>query len=180
MNTRFSTYASYWIKQSIKRAVINSGKTIRLPAYTVQLLTKWRRATAQLYEKLGLTPTPEQVAAQLQLSKRQFKIVQMALSVQNAGTQTAAELTPDESIRDNRCPTPDAALAKSDDLRRVLAMLSRMDQREGAVLRLRFGLDGDDPMTLADIGDRLNLTRERVRQIEREALSRLREGLEAA
>jgi RNA polymerase primary sigma factor len=180
MNTRFSTYASYWIKQSIKRAVINSGKTIRLPAYIVELLTKWRRATAQLHETLNRAPTPEEVAARLKISKRQFKIVRMALSVQNAGSQADEELTPDETIKDGRSAAPDAAMAQSDDLRRVLGQLSKMDQRAAAVLRLRFGLGGDNPMTLAEIGDRLNLTRERVRQIEREALDQLREGLEAA
>jgi RNA polymerase primary sigma factor len=180
MNTRFSTYASYWIRQSIKRAVINSGKTIRLPAYTVQLLTEWRRAAAQLHEKLDRAPTPEQIAAQLKLSKKQFKIVKMALSVQNAGSQADEELTPNETIRDTRNPAPDAAMALTDDLGRVLGLLSKMDQRSAAVLRLRFGLGGDDPMTLAAIGDHLGLTRERVRQIEREALDLLRERLEAA
>src|SRR5436305_6856809 len=67
MNTRFSTYASYWIKQSIKRAIINAGKTIRVPAYTVELLNKWRRAAAQLQEELGRTPEHEEVAAKLKL-----------------------------------------------------------------------------------------------------------------
>src|SRR6266404_3300099 len=70
MNTRFSTYASYWIKQSIKRALINTSKTIRLPAYMVELLTKWRRATARLQEELGRAPTHEEIAASMRLSKK--------------------------------------------------------------------------------------------------------------
>jgi RNA polymerase primary sigma factor len=180
MNTRFSTYASYWIKQSIKRAVINCGKTIRVPAYTVELLNKWRRAAARLQEDLGRPPTPEEVAARLKLSKRKFHIIQKALSVGNVGMQADDEMPLDETVPDDRTDAPDAALAQADDLREVLRLLDDLDPREAAVLRLRFGLDGADPLTLAEIGDRLGLTRERVRQIERDALHSLREGLEAA
>src|ERR1700758_3816886 len=78
MNTRFSTYASYWIKQSIKRAVINTAKTVRLPAYMVELLSKWRRATAELQEKLGRTPTQEEVAQHLRLPKKKLAIIRKA------------------------------------------------------------------------------------------------------
>jgi RNA polymerase primary sigma factor len=180
MDVRFSTYASYWIKQSIKRVIINSGKTIRLPAYTVELLSKWRRATAKLQEELGRAPTPEEIAAQLKLSKRQFHIVKMAINVQNAGAQEEEDRSVHETLTDHRCATPDAALALSDDLGKVLALLDNMDPRDAAVLRLRFGLSGEDPKTLKEIGDRLSLTRERVRQIERNALDQLREGLETA
>src|SRR4051794_11745943 len=75
MNTRFSTYASYWIKQSIKRGLINTAKTIRLPAYMVELLSKWRRATAELQEELGRTPTQEEVAGRLKLPKKKLAII---------------------------------------------------------------------------------------------------------
>jgi RNA polymerase primary sigma factor len=180
MNTRFSTYASYWIKQSIKRAIINAGKTIRVPAYTVELLNKWRRAAALLQEELGRTPEPVEIAAKLKLSKRKFHIVLKALSVGNVGAQENEERSLDDAVADGRTDAPDAALARNDDLRQVLGLLDKMDPREAAVLRLRFGLDGEDSMTLAQIGDRLGLTRERVRQIERDALEKLREGLEAA
>ena len=79
MNTRFSTYASYWIKQSIKRALVNSAKTIRIPAYMVELLSKWRRATARLTEELKRTPTAEEIAKDLGISKRKLKIVKKAI-----------------------------------------------------------------------------------------------------
>src|SRR6267378_3727423 len=88
MNTRFSTYASYWIKQSIKRAVINTGKTIRVPAYMAELLTKWRRASAKLQEKLGRTPTQEEIAASLHLSKKKLAIIRKAIRIYNATPQT--------------------------------------------------------------------------------------------
>src|SRR3982751_5617064 len=80
MGTRFSTYASYWIKQSIKRALINTGKTIRIPAYMVELLSKWRRATARLTEELGRTPTPEEIARVLGLAKKKLPIIKKARS----------------------------------------------------------------------------------------------------
>ena len=83
MDTRFSTYASYWIKQSIRRAVMNNGKPIRLPAYMVSLLSKWRRATAVLTERLGRAPTPEEVGKALRLSKRKIGIVAKAIRVNN-------------------------------------------------------------------------------------------------
>ena len=88
MGTRFSTYASYWIKQSIKRALINTGKTIRIPAYMVELLSKWRRATARLTEELGRTPTPEEVARVLGLPKKKLPIIKKAIKIYNATPQT--------------------------------------------------------------------------------------------
>ncbi len=182
MNTRFSTYASYWIKQSIKRLVINTAKTIRLPAYMVELLTKWRRATAKLQEELGRGPTEEEVAHALGLPKKKLNIIKKALRIHNGGPQGSREEeggTLDEMLPDLRCKAPDTAMADNDELRQVLGLLETMDAREATVLRLRFGLDGEDPMTLKEIGDRLGLTRERVRQIEREALAALGEGLQA-
>src|SRR5205823_15086224 len=91
MNTRFSTYASYWIKQSIKRAVINTGKTIRIPAYMNELMIKWRRATAKLQDELGRTPTQEEIAASLQLPKKKLAIIRKAIRIYNATPQTDDE-----------------------------------------------------------------------------------------
>src|SRR5882757_4316289 len=87
MNTRFSTYASYWIKQSIKRALVNTAKTIRIPAYMVELLAKWRRATAKLTDELGRPPTHEEVAKELGLPKKKLAIIKKAIRVYNAAPQ---------------------------------------------------------------------------------------------
>ncbi len=181
MNTRFSTYASYWIKQSIKRAVINTGKTIRIPAYMNELLVKWRRATLKLQDELGRTPTQEETAASLHLSKKKFAIIRKAIRIHNAAPQVEDDNhghSIEEALTEEKSLAPDARLALKDDLRQVLVLLDKMDKREAAVLRLRYGLTGEEPLTLKDIGDRLNLTRERVRQIEVEALRKLYEMIE--
>jgi RNA polymerase primary sigma factor len=181
MNTRFSTYASYWIKQSIKRAVINTGKTIRIPAYMNELLIKWRRATARLQDELGRTPTYEEIAASLHLPKKKLAIIKKAIRIYNASPQTDQQengRSIDETLMDDNAQSPETNIVKADDLHQVMALLEQMDKREAAVLRLRFGLDGEEPKTLKEIGDRLGLTRERVRQIEAEALSKLSESMQ--
>jgi len=181
MGTRFSTYASYWIKQSIKRALINTSKTIRIPAYMVELLSKWRRASARLTEELGRSPTPEEVARVLGLPKKKLPIIKKAIKIYNATPQTdqsEAGWTLGDMVMDERQLTPDDALVESDCLRHVMEMLTTMDQREATVLRMRFGLDDQEPRTLKEIGEQLGLTRERVRQIETEALTRMADGLE--
>ena len=181
MGTRFSTYASYWIKQSIKRALINSAKTIRIPAYMVELLSKWRRASTRLSEELGRSPTPEEVARVLGLPKKKLSIVKKAIKIYNSTPQTdqsEAGWSLGDMVMDERAKTPEDELLENDVLIHVRRMMSTMDQREAMVLRMRFGLDDLEPHTLKEIGERLNLTRERVRQIETGALKRLAEGLD--
>jgi RNA polymerase primary sigma factor len=181
MNTRFSTYASFWIKQSMKRAVVNTAKTVRLPAYMVQLLTEWRRAGARLQEELGRAPTEEEIALRMKLPKKKLNIIKKAIRIYNAGPQGDADETGwsiDDLAMDGIAHTPDAQMMRTDDLTQVLHLLDQLDEREATVLRLRFGLDGQEPKTLKEIGECLDLTRERVRQIEREALGKLHVMLE--
>ncbi len=180
MNTRFSTYASYWIKQSIKRALINSGKTIRIPAYMVELLTKWRRATAKLEDELKRPPTQDEVAKELELPKKKLSIVRKAIQLYNSTPQTDDDdggWTMSDMVADERTKAPDDELLDHDSLKHVTRMLDEMDPREATILRMRFGLDDSEPKTLKEIGEALGLTRERVRQIEAEALRRLAKGL---
>lgn len=182
MNTRFSTYASYWIKQSIKRALVNTAKTIRIPAYMVELLSKWRRATAKLQDELGRAPTQEEVARHLELPKKKLNIIKKAIRVYNATPQTDQADTGwslGEMVTDERVKTPDNEMVEADDLSHVLLLLDKMDKREATILRMRFGLNDEEPKTLKEIGESLGLTRERVRQIESEALSKLAESLQA-
>ena len=181
MGTRFSTYASYWIKQSIKRALINTGKTIRIPAYMVELLSKWRRATARLTEELDRSPTPEEIARVLGLPKKKLPIIKKAIKIYNATPhtdQSEAGWTLGDMVMDDGQLPPDEALVENDSLRHVMEMLKTMDEREASVLKMRFGLHGHEPQTLKEIGHQLGLTRERVRQIETEALKKMAESME--
>ena len=180
VGTRFSTYASYWIKQSIKRALINSAKTIRIPAYMVELLSKWRRANSRLTEELGRTPTPEEIARVLGVPKKKLPIIKKAIRIYNSTPQVDqadAGWSLGEMLMDERMRSPDEELLEHDALRRALELLDELDEREATVLRMRFGLNGLEPHTLKQIGEQLGLTRERVRQIETEALARLAESL---
>src|SRR3989442_357995 len=179
--TRFSTYASYWIKQSIKRALVNTAKTIRIPAYMVELLAKWRRAPTKLTDELGRPPTHEEVAKSLNLPKKKLAIIKKAIRVYNAAPQTDQPETGwslDEMVMDGNSKSPDLEMVESDDLKHVLELLDKMDPREATVLRMRFGLiENEEPKTLKEIGESLGLTRERVRQIESEALAKLSENM---
>jgi len=180
VGTRFSTYASYWIKQSIKRALINSAKTIRIPAYMVELLSKWRRATSRLTEELGRTPTNEEVARVLGLPKKKLPIIRKAIRISNStpqSDQTDSGWSLGEMVVDDRLKAPDEELLDHDILRHAMELLGDLEEREATVLKLRFGLGGEEPRTLKEIGTELGLTRERVRQIETEALRRLADGL---
>lgn len=181
MDTRFSTYASYWIKQSIRRAVMNNGRPIRLPAYMVNLLSKWKRVTAGLSERLGRTPTPDEVGKALRLSKKKVGIVAKAIRAKNLtphpeGCDEDGFLI-DEILTDGRGKSPDDLLIESDDVERILSLLDGLEEREATVVRMRFGLEPYMPMTLREVGENLNLTRERVRQLESQAIAKLMASL---
>lgn len=182
-NTRFSTYAKYWIQEAMRSALEEMAGPVRVPAYVNELMTKWRKTTADLHKELGRIPSDEEVAGSLQLSSRQFAIVKKAqrihggishLDSQNESGTRANELV------DPHSQGPDASMTANEEMQQVLAQLDKLPHREATVLRLRFGLGGNDPMTLNEIGQKLNLTRERVRQVEKDALTHLREFIEAA
>ena len=177
MNVRFSTYASYWIKQSIRRAVMNNGKPIRLPAYMVSLLVKWRRVSVALADRLGRPPTPEEIGKVLRLSKKKVGIVAKAiransLTPHSEGTEDDPQ-TLDAILTDDRSRSPEDLLSEADDLDRIFGRLGQLDDREAAVIKMRFGLEPFAPMTLREVGENLGLTRERVRQLESQALNKL-------
>jgi RNA polymerase primary sigma factor len=181
MDTRFSTYASYWIKQSIRRAVMNNGKPIRLPAYMVSLLAKWKRVTNGLTERLGRPPTPDEVGKVLRLSKKKVGIVAKAIRVNNltphAENSEDDGIALDDILTDDRCKAPDDLLIEADDLDRIFHRLDQLDEREASVIRMRFGLEPYAPMTLREVGENLGLTRERVRQLENQAIAKLMSSL---
>jgi RNA polymerase primary sigma factor len=147
----------------------------------VELLSKWRRATVRLSEELGRTPTPEEIARVLGLPRKKLPIIKKAIRIYHSTPQTdQAEVgwSLGEMIMDDRAKSPEEEMVEGDDMTHVLRMLETMDPREATILRMRFGLADNEPRTLKEIGEQLGLTRERVRQIETEALAKLAESLQ--
>jgi RNA polymerase primary sigma factor len=179
--TRFSTYASYWIKQAIRHALINTTATIRLPAHMVGLLTKWRRAERALARQFDAPPSFDQVAVVLGLSDSQRVLVERArraskLRLESGAGEDEGAWSPDESAQASTAP--EAALEAEDERQDLLRRLARLDERERAILALRFGLDGEIPLTLKEVGRRLGVTREWVRKIEMRAVRKLENAVE--
>ena len=173
---KFSTYATWWIRQSVSRAIADKARTIRLPAHVVELAGRVRRIGTRLTEGLGREATPEEIATHLGLTVEQVLEVQHLVpdpvSLHAPIGYDGSELS--ELIEDHTATVPfDAAAAalQGDDLRAAMGSLS---ERERLVLELRFGLAGTQPRTLEEIGRDFQLTRERIRQIEAKALARLR------
>lgn len=181
--SRFSTYASWWIKQAIKRALINSVQPIHIPAYMMELMTKFRQAMRVLEEKLGRTPNTDELAAEMKVPAKKVRIIKKAIKAFHAPTQFSGggsddeQVTIEDVVADTNNLTPDEAVSSCDDLRKLEQLLDQIDERAATILKLRYGLEGDEPMTLKQIGQKVGLTRERVRQIEHETLRQLRDHL---
>ncbi|HZM00346.1 MAG TPA: RNA polymerase sigma factor RpoD/SigA [Planctomycetota bacterium] len=177
-NCRFSTYATWWIKQGIRRSLTNHVKTVRIPSYMVELMSRWQQTTEQLILKLGREPSPAEVARRMKLKDDAVDAVRAALQTAARYTQSFAQDDDDsidlsEMIEDPSVPDPGADLLQRNEMSRMLRLLDSLDDRQTRILRMRFGLGGEEPMTLKEIGSKLGLTRERVRQIQNEALARL-------
>ena len=180
---KFSTYASWWIKQTMRRALISKVKNVRVPAYMVETLFKWRTASRELSQKLGREPTAEEVAAVLGLGRDKLAILRKALQA-HGGVARPEEPGYVQDIEDESAPVPGGEESILDvtggaSLDQILS--AALSEREQIILRLRFGLGlpggergpGQEPCTLEVIGKRIGLTRERVRQIEAQALRKL-------
>ena len=177
-NVRFSTYSAWWIKQSIKRSILNNAQPIHIPTYMVELINQWRQAYSELESKLGRTVSLEEMAFAMKVPIRKARAIRDIVSVVDSGFQhDSAEENAglDESIEDDKIETPEEHLGSNEELGRAIQMLDQIEPREAEVLKLRFGLDGRETLTLKQIGKKLGLTRERVRQIQRNALIRLNE-----
>jgi len=179
---RFSTYASWWIKQAIKRTLINAVQPIHIPAYMVELIAKWKEASRRLEEALGRQPTTQELAAEMEIPLKKLKIIWRALKAFHAPPQApvgedgkAVDFA--DLFEDFRGEQPDEAIAQSEEFRTIIKLLDAIDERDARVLRLRFGLEGQEPLTLKQIGKEIGLTRERVRQIEVDALRKLQARL---
>lgn len=173
---RFSTYATWWIKQAIRRALVNTSKSVRIPSYLVEHIAKWKNASTELGQTLGRTATPEEVAAKLNIPPERAEIIKRAMRANSPSQQPVSlEVMVDmlENLKDERTKRPDEELFDQNEIEKLQELLNSIDEREAKILRMRFGLGDAKPMTLKEIGAEINLTRERVRQIENEALRKL-------
>ncbi|MFW5681412.1 MAG: sigma-70 family RNA polymerase sigma factor [Phycisphaeraceae bacterium] len=181
---RFSTYGCWWIKQAIKRALINAVQPVHIPAYMVELIARWKKASRDLEEKLGRQPNVQELADEMELPAKKVRIIKKAVRAtqrpaQNGGGGENEAPSLSEMLEDERYVSPEDQVLQQDDLETIGILLSAIDEREATVLRLRFGLDGEEPLTLKQIGERVGLTRERVRQLEIQALRKLNQKLES-
>src|SRR5687768_2184300 len=171
---KFSTYATWWIRQAITRAIIDTGRTIRLPAHIVQDLNRIAVARRTLERSLGRDPTLPEIAAETRLPvDKVTHAMRSDVPLASLDLPLGDETVVGDLVPDRVAVTPEDALLETDARRRVSAALSALSAREREVLELRFGLHNSDGQTLQEIADRFSVTRERIRQIEKRALRRL-------
>jgi RNA polymerase primary sigma factor len=178
---KLSTYGSWWIKQSIKRALANQSKTIRLPVHLVDKISKMRRMAMKMQEDLGREPTDEELAAELGTTAARVAMMRTA-SIRPASLD--APVGEDDSnsyseiVEDERAVNPYDELEDKTVTGMLQDMVKHLDNREATILRYRFGLDGGNEKTLEEVGEKFGVTRERVRQIQNLALRKLRKMIE--
>jgi RNA polymerase primary sigma factor len=174
---RFSTYGTWWIKQAIRRSLTNHVKSVRVPSYMSELISKWRVVSQELTYLLGRAPNVEEVAEELGIPENNWPLLKRTIEVSGLGPQVSLDILSanQETVEDPDTRTPDEQMLHADLISRLGELLKIIDEREARILRLRYGLDDADgeAMTLKEIGKRVGLTRERVRQIEQEALRKL-------
>jgi RNA polymerase primary sigma factor len=175
---RFSTYASWWIKQAIKRALINAVQPIHVPAYMVELVAKWKQSSQKLEHHLGRPPSLAELAEEMNLPLKKIRIIKRAVKAFRAPAQAPLDdngevMNIGDLIADEKNALPEDYMFRDDELRTIRKLLDAIDEREARILRLRFGLDGQEPLTLKQIATEIGISRERVRQIADEALSKL-------
>lgn len=179
---RFSTYATWWIRQTIERALMNQTRTIRLPVHVVKEINVYLRASRKLSQQLDHEARPEEVAQALNKPVADVRNV-LGLNERISSVDTPIDADPDRSlldvIPDEQNLNPFEALESSDLLWHLSQWLGALNEKQRRVIEMRFGLNGEDAATLEEIGLALGVTRERVRQIQVEALCRLRQNMEA-
>ena len=179
---KLSTYAAWWIKQSMKRALANQSKTIRLPVHLVDKISRMRKITAKLTDELGREPTTEEVAAEMQIPTNKVALLKI-VSVRPASLDAPVGEDTDSAtlgdlVGDDNAAAPDTGLGEKNLKENLRALVNSLDPREASILKLRFGLDGEKELTLEEVGKRFKVTRERIRQLEYLALGKIRRQLQ--
>jgi RNA polymerase sigma factor (sigma-70 family) len=174
---KFSTYATWWIRQAITRGIANTGRSIRLPVHAGDMVKQLQRTRAELEDKLGRGPTTAEIAEAMD---EPFDKIRTLLAHLSEPVSLSAPLREDsdgevgDTVGDDSAISPEAAMLEAALVGEVEKILAPLEERERTILRLRYGLDGGDPRTLDDVGAHFSLTRERIRQIEAKAMSKLR------
>jgi len=179
--TKFSTYGAWWIKQSVRRALANQSKTLRLPVHLVDKLAKMRRIAMQLSDELGREPTDEELAKEIGVTPQrvaQLRRISMRPASLNAMVGDEADAELGDLIADETAIMPGRDLESRNLINELRSVLHVLDARERAILSLRFPLSDETPPTLDQIGKKFKVTRERIRQIQNVALKKLRTALE--
>ncbi len=174
---KFSSYAAWWIKQAMRRALANQSRTIRIPVQSAGKMNKIKYTRNRLIMELGREPTDAEIAKRLNLSERnvstmrslEMRWISLQAPVQAGETGSFEELIPDQSKK-----RPDESIGEDDAMQHLHELLNLLEERESAVLNLRYGLDGTPPKTLEEVSETVGRTRERVRQIQKQALAKLK------
>ncbi len=177
---KLSTYAAWWIKQSIKRSLANQSKTIRLPVHLVDKISKMRRVSMQMSEELGREPTNDELSEEIGIpiaKIAQLKTVAIRPASLDAPISDDDSTEFSEIVGDDDAHTPFELLSEKNMLSEVDDLLEVLDDREKKIIFARFGLDGGRPKTLEEVGKKFNVTRERIRQLQNIALTKLRKAL---
>lgn len=175
---KFSSYAAWWIKQAMRQGLANQSRTIRIPIQSAGKINRIKQARTELQHELDREPTDGEIAAKLNFSKRTVSGLRRAdltgFSL-NDPIQNNENSKFEEIIADQKASSPDIVLGKNESLERLMDLLDALDDRESLILRMRFGIDGNPPRTLEQVSAHIGRTRERVRQIQNQALTKLKE-----
>ncbi len=175
---RFSTYAAWWIKQSIKRSLLLDSGPLSIPTYMVELVNQYRQVVSDLLGKLGREPEPEEIAEEMKQPLRKVRTIRQIIDTGSVGIKDNSAAIGNglsENTLDENIEMPEDELVNAEEIAKAIKLLGEIEPREANVLTLRFGLSGEESLTLKEIGARLGLTRERARQIQRSALKKLNE-----
>ncbi|MHC4072026.1 MAG: sigma-70 family RNA polymerase sigma factor [Planctomycetota bacterium] len=176
---RFSTYAAWWIKQSIKRALLENVQPVHIPTYMVALINQWRHTISELESTLGRTPDVEEMADIMQLPLKKAKAIHRVVEILSSvgepfgGEEVDEDQMLEAILEDRNTGKPEDALVATEEKAKALGLLDEIEPREADILRSHYGLGGQKPMSLKEIAKRMGLTRERIRQLRRDALAKL-------